>query len=127
MRSAAVRFSERISDSSRRSSSIRSGGTPSTTSWSPFSRKGSLSFTSAMSIDANPRALPCRASPTSSVASAFELTEPITKMRLSAETAWTAVIREEESVVAANVPPTAMRRATTFVKIVMSPPFARTA
>ena len=42
MRSAALRFSERISDSSRSSSSIRSDATPSATSWSPFMRNGSL-------------------------------------------------------------------------------------
>jgi hypothetical protein len=37
------------------------------------------------------------------------------------------VIFEDDSVVAANVPPTAMRSATTFVKIFESPPFASTA
>ena len=48
-------------------------------------------------------------------------------MRFIAESAWTAVMRDEESVVAAMVPPSAMRSATVFLKSVASPPLARTA
>ena len=54
-------------------------------------------------------------------------TEPVRKMRFAAERPWTPVIRDEESVVAAKVPPTAIRSATVFVKIEASAPFLSTA
>jgi hypothetical protein len=127
MRSAAARFSERISDSSRSSSSMRCGSTPSATSRSPFTRKGSFVVLASGSSEATPFTFAWRASVRISAASTLFGTEPVRKIRLAAERPCTPVMRDEESVVAANVPPTAMRSATTFVKMVASPPFLSTA
>lgn len=78
-------------------------------------------------MEAMPRALPWRASATSSSATCFEVMVLVTKRRDRADQAWSAVCREEERVVAAKVPPSAMRSATWLVKMEVSPPFASTA
>jgi hypothetical protein len=87
MRSAATRFSERISDSRRMSSSMRCASTPSTTRRSPFTRNGSFVESASGSREANPFILAWRARWTSSSATTFGRNDPVMNMRLIADAA----------------------------------------